>query len=141
MLDPRSLSPADLAALWPLLVEHADAVDDYATASDRLIDRRRTRDQASAALAAMTRRIAERGAGERDGWQPVETLTTDGHYLVYLQRTMLGSQIHTCRVVRGKPTTVGSVFHYDAPPITHWRPLPDGPRDATPEAPGAGGEG
>lgn len=61
-------------------------------------------------------------------WHPItEPVPADGVYLVHLAAPMLGSRIHCSRFYDGKPFTVASVFAFDAPPVTHWAPLPEPP--------------
>ena len=60
-------------------------------------------------------------------WRPIETAPRDGVFLVYLVHEMLGSRVHAARW-HPNVKTIGGVFHFDAPPATHWMPLPEPPK-------------
>lgn len=65
-------------------------------------------------------------------WKPIETLVHDKRCVqVYLADELLGSRIHTMRT--GPCATVGCVFAFDAPKATHWRELPEPPKEASDE--------
>lgn len=75
--------------------------------------------------------VAE-GPTEQLGWRPLHAgdHLPDGWCLGYLIAPFQGSRVHGIRVVRGRPLIVSSVFIFDAPLITHWRPFPAAPEGA-----------
>jgi hypothetical protein len=61
---------------------------------------------------------------EDDEWKPIET-APEGVILVYmLEDTCM--PIQTARWGK-KMKVIGGMFHFDAKPATHWKPLPKGP--------------
>ena len=59
-------------------------------------------------------------------WQDIASAPKEGVFLVYLEKSMMGSRVHAANW-RPKMKTIGSVFNFDAPNPTHWMPLPGPP--------------
>ena len=74
----------------------------------------------------------ERQSGpEGDGWTSVEKQKPPmGNCLVYLAGDLLKKRIHSA-TYHPNIVTIGGVFSFDAPKVTHWRPMPDAPSHAT----------
>ena len=60
------------------------------------------------------------------GWKPIETVPNDGACLVWLEEPMLGSRVQVSKRHKSV-SSVGGLFHFDAPKATHWMELPEGP--------------
>lgn len=64
---------------------------------------------------------------DRERWLPIATVPRNGRSVqVYLAEPMLGARIHTA-TYHPNVAMIGNVFAFDAPPATHWRPLPAPP--------------
>lgn len=61
-------------------------------------------------------------------WRPIADLPPAGHYLGFLAKPLLnGARVHTIMVRHGRVFLVATMFAHDAPPVTHWMPLPSPP--------------
>ena len=58
-------------------------------------------------------------------WKPIETAPQEGQFLVY----MPAEKRQPIQVAKWYPNVkvIGNVFAFDAPPPTHWMPLPPPP--------------
>lgn len=67
---------------------------------------------------------------EQDGWISVDTPPKDiGHYQVFLESPEKhGTDRHTAKFDGNKFFVIGHHFHFDMPPVTHWRNLPSPPK-------------
>ena len=61
------------------------------------------------------------------GWQPIETAPSEGVFLVYLEKEMLSSRVHSTRW-RSNVKVIGGLLHFECPKPTHWMPLPNPPQ-------------
>lgn len=82
--------------------------------------------------AALEIAAAVLAAAEQEAWQPIETQPEEGNYLVYMPGARV-QKIQACRAAKGGDgkaiRTIGSLFSFDMPPTTHWRPHPPPPGD------------
>lgn len=61
-------------------------------------------------------------------WIDAKDRPPEGKCLVMLKRSVAFNKMHTANFT-GNVKTVGGMFSFDMPEITHWMPLPKPPED------------
>lgn len=60
-------------------------------------------------------------------WQPIEKASGSVNVLGFVPCVKRGDRIEIVKLRDGRPFVVGSEFHFDRAPVTHFMPLPNPP--------------